>query len=191
MYAPSIYLAVAMSMRRAYIFFMTKVRTENIFGALALALSDDIVRASSAVAPEVGPAAAAIVLLGHGAGLSIADLAVGVGLTHPGAVRLVDRLVADGMIERRPDPTDGRVRSLHLTASGKNACESILKARGAVVARVVAALTVDEMKQLEHLSERMLKALLIDDDHAMRVCRLCDYESCGQCPVDSELAIRA
>lgn len=180
-----------MSMRDAYIFFMTKLRTENIFGALALALSDDVVRASSAVAPEVGPAAAAIVLLGHEPGLSIADLAVGVGLTHPGAVRLVDRLVADGMIDRRPDPTDGRVRSLHLTASGENACESILKARRVVVAKAISPLTADEMKQLEHLSERMLKALLIDDDHALRVCRLCDYASCDRCPVDSELALRA
>ena len=169
---------------------MANPRSENIFGALALALSDDIVRASSGAAPEGGPAASAIVLLGHEPGMSIAELAVGVGLTHPGAVRLVDRLVGDGMIERRAGNEDGRVRSLHLTDGGRSACQTILAARSGVIAKAVGRLTSDEVEQLERLSERLLRGLLIDDRHALRVCRLCDYGSCTRCPVDSELAKR-
>ena len=186
-YAPIIHNPFAMSMRDAYIFAMSSDRTENIFGALALALSDEIVRASSMAAPEVGPAAAAIVLLGHEPGMSIAELAVGVALTHPGAVRLVDRLVTDGMIERRADNEDGRVRSLHLTKNGEESCKAILFARGRVVAKVVQALTTDELQQLECLSERMLRSLLIDAGHALRICRLCDYGTCDRCPIDLEL----
>ncbi|MCM3681070.1 hypothetical protein M3656_17700 [Sphingomonas paucimobilis] len=40
-------------------------------------------------------------------------LAVGVGLSHAGTVRLADRLTAEGLIESRATATDGRVRSLH------------------------------------------------------------------------------
>ncbi|WP_243770451.1 MarR family transcriptional regulator [Enterobacter kobei] len=38
-------------------------------------------------------------------------LAIGVGLSHAGTVRLVDRLVSEGLIERREHSTDGRARS--------------------------------------------------------------------------------
>ena len=54
-------------------------RDRNIFGAFALMISDDIVRASSSRAPEAGPAASALALLAHKPGLSIRMLAVGVG----------------------------------------------------------------------------------------------------------------
>lgn len=177
-------------MRRAYIFYMRHSRTENIVGALVLALTDDIVRASSAAAPEVGPAASAIALLGHEPGLSIAELSIGVGLTHPGTVRLVDRLVADGMIERRADENDGRIRSLHLTANGERACKAILAARGKVVEKAIRTLAPDDLHLLERLSEQMLKGLLTDENHALRVCRLCDYSACERCPVDQEITSR-
>lgn len=84
-------------------------------------ISDDIVRASSSRAPEAGPAASALALLSHKPGLSIGMLAVGVGLSHPGTVRLVDRLAAEGLIERREHLTDGRARALYLTAAGEMA----------------------------------------------------------------------
>ena len=74
---------------------------ETFSGAFALAISDDIVRASSSRAPEAGPAASALALLAHKPGLSIRMLAIRVGLSHAGTVRLVDRLVSEGLIERR------------------------------------------------------------------------------------------
>ena len=59
-------------------------RNRNIFGAFALMISDDIVRATSSRAPEAGPAASALALLAHEPGLSIRTLAIGVGLSHAG-----------------------------------------------------------------------------------------------------------
>ena len=53
-----------LSMLRAHIdVAMDGPRDRNIFGAFALAISDDIVRASSSRAPEAGPAASALALL--------------------------------------------------------------------------------------------------------------------------------
>ena len=57
---------------------------------------DDIVRATSSRAPEAGPTASALSLLAHEPGLSIRTLAIGVGLSHAGTVRLVDRLATEG-----------------------------------------------------------------------------------------------
>jgi hypothetical protein len=44
-------------------------------------------------------------------------LAVGVGLSHAGTVRLVDRLAAEGLIERRGHSTDGSAISHRSFAS--------------------------------------------------------------------------
>ena len=81
-------------------------RDRNIFGAFALMISDDIVRASSSRAPEAGPAASALALIAHMPGLSIRMLSIGVGLSHAATVRLVDRLAAEGLVERREHFTD-------------------------------------------------------------------------------------
>ena len=96
-------------------------RNRNIFGAFALMISDDIVRVTSSRAPEAGPTASALALLAHEPGLSIRTLAIGVGLSHAGTVRLVDGLTTEGLIERRSHATDGRARSLYLTAAGRRA----------------------------------------------------------------------
>ena len=91
---------------------MKQIQERNLIGAVALALADEINRASSSTAPEEGPAAAALALIRHAPGLSIRTLASGVALTHAGTVRLVDRLESLGYIERRLHATDGRTRSL-------------------------------------------------------------------------------
>ena len=166
-------------------------RNRNVFGAFALMVADDIVRATSAQAPDAGPAASALALLDHDPGMSVRTLAKGVGLSHPGAVRLVDRLVADGFIERRGHATDGRTVALHLTAQGESRSRTILEARNAVIAETLAVLSVDEQAVLASLAERVVRARLRDLDHAYSVCRLCEYSACSRCPVDDQLSKQA
>src|SRR3546814_20950622 len=73
-------------------------RCRNLFGACALMISDDIVRATSSRAPEAGPAASALALLAHEPGLSIRTLAIGVGLSHAGTARLLAPLAPNGLL---------------------------------------------------------------------------------------------
>lgn len=169
---------------------MKQIQERNLIGAVALALADEINRASSSTAPEEGPAAAALALIRHAPGLSIRTLASGVALTHAGTVRLVDRLESLGYIERRLHATDGRTRSLHLTSEGEDACENILQARDQVISRGISVLTREEQKVLGALAERMLRATVEDKAHSYRICRLCDFKSCKNCPVDQELELR-
>ncbi|WP_353467635.1 MarR family winged helix-turn-helix transcriptional regulator [Sphingomonas faeni] len=169
---------------------MDTARNRNVFGAFALMISDDIVRASSSRAPEAGPAASALALLAHKPGLSIRMLAVGVGLSHAGTVRLVDRLASEELIERREHSTDGRTRSLYLTPAGKVSSDEILTARDRVIAEGLSILDPRELKILSDIAERVLRSRLENLEQSYRVCRLCCYEGCTNCPIDAELLAR-
>ena len=169
---------------------MNQLKERNVIGAIAVAFADEINRVASSNAPEEGPAASALALIRHAPGISIRSLASGVGLTHAGTVRLVDRLESLGLIERRIHATDARTRSLHLTGEGEMSCDGILRARDDVISRGLSALTKEEQSVLGALAERMLRAIVEDEAHAYRICRLCDYERCKNCPVGEELECR-
>lgn len=53
------------------------------------------------------------------AGPRVADIAHALGVASPSAVELVARMVAAGLLLRRPDPGDGRVTRLRLTELGE------------------------------------------------------------------------
>lgn len=55
--------------------------------------------------------------LGEGARQN--DLARSLGIEGPSLVRLLDRLAAAGLIERREDASDRRAKTLHLTPEGR------------------------------------------------------------------------
>jgi DNA-binding MarR family transcriptional regulator len=50
-------------------------------------------------------------------GISLKDLSRQVGLAHSTVSGIVDRLERQGMIERRPDPADGRITRIHASAA--------------------------------------------------------------------------
>lgn len=55
------------------------------------------------------------------AGARVQDVATGVGTSIAASSRLLDRLAADGLIERSPDPTDRRSVRSALSAQGRDA----------------------------------------------------------------------
>jgi MarR family transcriptional regulator, transcriptional regulator for hemolysin len=61
-------------------------------------------------------------LLRLGDGTHLSALAESMCLEGPSAARLLDNLAAAGLVERRDDPHDRRVKTLHLTASGQDIC---------------------------------------------------------------------
>jgi DNA-binding MarR family transcriptional regulator len=125
---------------------MADSRTSNVVGALVLALSDDLMRAAQSKAPEIGPAAAALALLGHVPGMPIERLRRALGLSHPGAVRLVDRLERDGAAVRRQSQDDRRAVALSLTAKGGRVVGEILSAREASLAKALSGLSSAEQR---------------------------------------------
>jgi DNA-binding MarR family transcriptional regulator len=70
-------------------------------------------------------------------GLSQVDLADVLELQPISLVRLLDRLVEHGLLERRHDPRDRRANRLFLTASGRQLVDDLDSLRDAIAADVL------------------------------------------------------
>jgi MarR family transcriptional repressor of emrRAB len=159
----------------------------NLLAALALAVDDEVRRATEQAVAYGASAPAALVTLRAEPGLSIEQLRNALGLTHSGGVRLVDRLAADGHLERVPG--FGRQVALELTASGRRLAGQILAARARALDRVLEPLEESQRRQLAALIEPMLRGLVGSEAHSWQICRMCDTDACPpeRCPVEAEL----
>lgn len=163
---------------------MTHAHEVNALGALTLEVAGRVQEAGEAASPHGASVPAALTAL-HGltGGQSIDALRRVVGLTHSGAVRLVDRLAAAGLVERRVG-ADGRAVALQLTPEGRRAARRVLARREAALETVLAPLTPRERADLARLHERLLAELGGGRGERRRICRLCDVDACGRdCPV--------
>jgi DNA-binding MarR family transcriptional regulator len=91
---------------------------EVLLAALRLAMGISV-RAADAVGGISPVQLRALTVLRETAGANLVQLAQGLGVTVSTASRLVDRLVAAGLAERRPAPQTRREIRLSLTRSGK------------------------------------------------------------------------
>ncbi|MDA0268084.1 MAG: MarR family transcriptional regulator [Cyanobacteria bacterium] len=164
---------------------MDDARTLNLLGAFALSVGDALQATTSASTGYGGEAPAALVSLGAEPGISINTLRYILQLSHPGTVRLVDRLEAQGWVERRSGP-DGRTRSLFLTTLGQERRQTILLERRQPLQVALSALSERDLQQLTPLLEKMLIAMTTTEQQGLAICRLCEEEVCPSdlCPVE-------
>jgi DNA-binding MarR family transcriptional regulator len=101
------------------------------------------------------------------------------GLTHSGAVRLVDRLCAAGLAERHVG-ADGRSREVVLTERGERLADEITAARLAALDQLTEGLTVSERRTLVDLLGRVLGNVVATKNDGAWTCRLCDTSACGR-----------
>ena len=165
----------------------TTARQANLLGTLSLAVTGHSADAVDAASPQADSAPAALVALeGYLGGEPIDALRRVLGLTHSGAVRLVDRLAAAGLAVRS-EGADQRTVAVTLTPAGSRAAGRIRAARETALEDVLGALTRAERETLTALHEKLLAGLTTDRRSARRLCRLCDPEACGHhrgtCPV--------
>lgn len=69
--------------------------------------------------------------------------------------RALERMEADGLLERRPDPADRRARTVHLRAAAAPLLREIWRHAGAVRAEALAGLTAADRRELVRLLRRM------------------------------------
>src|SRR5262249_376194 len=79
-------------------------------------------------------------------GLSQVDLADVLELQPISLVRLLDRLVEHGLLERRHDPKDRRANRLFLTARGKQLVDELDSLRDAIATDVLQDLSSDDIQ---------------------------------------------
>jgi DNA-binding MarR family transcriptional regulator len=157
----------------------------NVIGALVVVLGDRIRDATEEASGMGGALPAALSALHEWAGgRTIETLAGGLRLSHSRTVRVVDRLEAQGLARRAPDPADGRGVLVHLTPAGRRAGRGVLDARAGALE---AALPQGERGELAAMAERLLARATTGRRSARANCRLCDAHACGhddgRCPV--------
>jgi MarR family transcriptional regulator, negative regulator of the multidrug operon emrRAB len=159
-------------------------RTANLLGTLGLAVHDgqaDVIARASGLSPV---SAAGLHAVGQEAGISIRTISIRLGLTHAGAVRVIDRLCEANLVERRGGP-DGRTVALHLTRPGRTAWKRQLVARASWLDQCIEEAPHHIQLQAAAVFDYLLRTLTTDEDQSERLCRLCDEASCPQdiCPV--------
>lgn len=157
-------------------------RTANLLGAVGLAIADRIEATARAILNHSGETPAALIVIGYGLGPSNEELRRILRLSHPGAVRLVDRLVGDGLVERRQG-RDKRAIALYLSERGIVLREELLTERLAALRPFLLPLTEQEQAILGGLLEKVIAALGTTDADRCTICRLCDDSVCIDCPI--------
>jgi MarR family transcriptional repressor of emrRAB len=161
-----------------------ELRDLNVIGAFALALSDDLKAAMQELAEGNESACAALIVIGQESGLSVDRLSKILGLSQPGTVRLVDRLAADHLVERKSG-ADRRSVALRLTEAGKRQVKSLLIGRRHALSEVLRALDPGERQVLAAIADKVLRGLGHSEVECDRRCRLCDGDTCpdATCPM--------
>jgi len=98
----------------------------------------------------------ALAFLAGGAGRTMTELAEYALLPAPTATKLIDRMVTDALVYRRPDPADRRRVLVYLTERG-----AALHERAAAIVREVAASLADDgtlATRLAHLGDTLESA---------------------------------
>jgi DNA-binding MarR family transcriptional regulator len=88
------------------------------------------------------------VLADGGSELSVKELSDRLGLSLPGASRIVDALMRRGWLERREDPDDRRMKRVRITDEGRKVLDRIEAARLAGLEDYAASLTPEQRTRL-------------------------------------------
>jgi DNA-binding MarR family transcriptional regulator len=157
-------------------------RTANLLGVVGLAVADRIGAVGQEILSHAGETPAAVVVIGYGMGPSNDQLRRILGLSHPGTVRLVDRLVADGLVVRG-QAHDRRAVALYLTQAGETLREALLQGRLAAIRPLLTPLSPVEQATLGGLLHKLLASMETTDQQRCNLCRLCDDRVCIDCPI--------
>lgn len=164
-------------------------RSANLLAAAAQLVVDAVeVRLQDALPRSVSAPAALVTIYEH-RGLSIEQLRRALGLTHSGAVRLIDRLEADDLVRRRK--RGSREVELFLTRQGRRVVDRIERVRIATATDLLAALPGEQRQQLDLILADLLAAHTEQEEDLRRICRLCSFGACENnrqtCPVSDAL----
>lgn len=171
-------------------------RAANVLGAMAGTVTDQTTAAMLAAAdlPAKGSSSsiAALSSIAEFLGTPTVDQIRRVlGLTPSGAVRLIDRMEADGLVTRGPG-ADGRSRAIALTDRGAAAAAALARARRDVLTTMLDGLTPEELVTFHAMLGRVMRNAVDAKSGGAWICRMCDLTACGRaqghCPAATAAA---
>ncbi|MFB0835123.1 MarR family winged helix-turn-helix transcriptional regulator [Arthrobacter halodurans] len=120
-------------------------------------------RVARQVHPEMEPGAYGLLkALQRRGSLRLTDLAAEIGVGKPSVSRQVTLLEKLGVVQKVPDPEDGRAQTISLTEAGSRQLASAQAARRDVFTDLLADWPVDDLAQLADLLRRLNLAYLKD-----------------------------
>ena len=93
----------------------------------------------------------------------VGGLAADLGVNQSSASRLVDRLLAQGLVRRLPDPADGRASLVALSALGEKVLGAVHERRLAAVLDVVAAMPAGARPEVLALLAEVASAMEVEE----------------------------
>ncbi|MFV1917985.1 MarR family transcriptional regulator [Sphingomonas sp. MJ1 (PH-R8)] len=104
--------------------------------------------------------ALAVMLIGRmGDGLRQGTLAEELGLEGASLVPLIQQLLQAGLLDRRPDPEDGRAKTLHLTDAGRSLAAEVEERSATLRARVFASIPDEDVAAALRVMDRLAVVL--------------------------------
>ena len=98
-------------------------------------------------------------IIEHHPGQPQSRLAEAISLKRSSLVPIIDRLEAEGLVERRPSQADGRLKSVWLTAKGGRIVNELTVRAQAQEERLGHGMNPAEREQLVRLLERVIENL--------------------------------
>ncbi len=89
--------------------------------------------------------------------IRLTALAERMRMTKQAALQLVDGLERKGVVERRPDPDDGRAKVIGYTEAGYRLIETVIDATIAVEADIAAAIGKKSLRALKRNLQKMVE----------------------------------
>ncbi|MEQ6899145.1 MarR family transcriptional regulator [Microbacterium sp. KR10-403] len=83
------------------------------------------------------------------------DVTANMLISQPSVSRLVERMVARGLIAKCPDPDDGRGSLVRATDEGASRFRAIATAHARAIAAQMTALDDDELAELQRLTDKL------------------------------------
>jgi DNA-binding MarR family transcriptional regulator len=120
----------------------------RVYGALAASGFPDVRAAHSAVFRHIGQT-----------GSRVSDLAEKAGMTKQSMAYLVETLTEGGYVTVRPDPTDGRAKTVRLTARGQKVAKTLVRLSRHAEADFAKLLGAGKMATLRELLGDLVDAL--------------------------------
>ncbi|HOM73145.1 MAG TPA: MarR family winged helix-turn-helix transcriptional regulator [Armatimonadota bacterium] len=115
---------------------------------------------------------------------SVGDMAQGLDISHPAAVKLVSRLGKKGLVERNPSETDRRVSIVGLTQQGEQLIRKVLTHRTEFLSKALNRIDQSELETVMRGLESLLAAVLTDREIVQSACLKCGDDHIGCCVVN-------
>ncbi len=116
-------------------------------------------------------------------GACIRDMAMGLQVSHPAAVKLAERLQERGLILRSQAEKDQRRVCLYTTEEGQRLYRRVRYRLQTLIERVLSTLGDKGVQDLEMLLKAFLSAALSSQEQIARVCLYCGVEHESSCAV--------